>query len=98
MSKHIHQYKRVKWGEKFVYRCILPDCKGHYLTKEFIEGRIGLCPRCKNPFQLTKALIHKKVEPHCADCTIRKVKTEQPIIETISNELLASLFEKDKTE
>lgn len=85
---HYHIYKRInlsKAGKHIVYRCMKPDCS-HFLREELVVNRIAECPRCHNPFKLTKALMHKKVNPHCPDCTQRKVK--------VDNEKVNSLLEK----
>lgn len=74
---HTHKYKRVKIGRKkdyVVYACQL-NCS-HYVTPEFIVGRVTICFRCGKEFELTKSLL--KVKPTCKDCIKNKIKKTEP--------------------
>jgi hypothetical protein len=77
MSKHprrAHKYLRIRSGPRaaneFKFRCVLPDCH-HYVTEEFIVGKMSECWRCSEEFLIDqKAAMLKK--PHCSKCTRRR--------------------------
>lgn len=74
--KHIHKYIRTDIGEKkpyVVYKCALPECT-HYLAEKLALGKLSICWRCGNTFQLVKRLMLKK--PHCDACTKRQKEAE----------------------
>lgn len=65
VAHEAHKYKRVilKPSGKVIYKCMLPGC-AHYLSKEMVEGRIGLCWRCAFTFVISKRHL-ENVKIHC---------------------------------
>lgn len=90
MGKHLHLYKRTKLTNKTVYRCMKPDCS-HFLHKELVVGKMAECPRCHEPFILSKANMSERTYPHCENCTEKKIETT-PV--SIPVDVLAQFLEK----
>ena len=93
-SKHIHKYQRAMLGDKHViYRCVLMDCS-HYVDARLIEGRLSVCHRCDEPFQIGKkaALLAK---PHCDECT-RNMKSSVNKVQHLTVEQPQQLTKEEK--
>ena len=78
--RHIHKYKRVRQGRNkdyIIFRCTLVNCT-HYLSKEFLIGKEGICWSCNNKFVFLSArdLILK---PKCQECSGRAIKVDADI-------------------
>jgi len=74
-QEHVHKYRRIDIGRRrqyWVMQCSLPKCQ-HYVAMEHKEyapalvGKIALCNRCNEPFELDKLALTKKF-PTCKDC------------------------------
>jgi len=71
--KHLHIYKKKHLGRKgdyVVYACIKSDCS-HYIQPDLLEGKRAECPRCGEPYTLTKSILGLAF-PHCDNCVIKK--------------------------
>jgi len=67
-SSHLHRFKKVTLGKKFVvFKCQLPDCTTYYRI-ELVEGKLCECNRCGKPMVMTKIAM-TLTKPHCPDCT-----------------------------
>jgi len=69
MPKHpVHQYKRIKQkpSERIIYRCMRPNCN-HYLTPEFILGKVSICWQCKEEFVMDPYAVERQF-PKCPNC------------------------------
>lgn len=86
MKSHIHKYSRTKLGETYyVYRCVLINCT-HYLHPQFVVGKLSLCFKCGEPFEMTKKSLLKK--PICKNCKPKRVETEKKsLIDKIMGDL-----------
>ena len=70
----IHKYQKVvfrskkkKGKETEIWRCMLTNCQ-HYLVGEMVIGKLSLCNRCGDPFEMREANLQQK-KPHCVSCT-----------------------------
>ena len=84
-TKHrgAHKYLRIRSGPRanneFKFRCVLPDCS-HYVTQDFIVGKISVGWRCDTEFVIDqKAAMLKK--PHCRKCTKSRDNDEGTVIQ-----------------
>lgn len=69
-AKHLHKYKRVDLGNKFiVFKCMLPACS-HYIRKDLAENKLCQCNRCEKAMLLDKRAM-LLVKPHCEECIHR---------------------------
>lgn len=71
MKKHEGHHKYIKTIFKQsgteIFRCILPNC-AHFLYEPMIVGRISLCNRCGESYEITpKSTRAKKM--HCEACS-----------------------------
>lgn len=89
-KNHLHLYKRVKLTNAIVYRCMKPGCS-HHCISDLIENKNAECPKCSEPFVLTKRLLHQKAYPVCQNCVSRNRKTRS---ETIAVDVLTQLLKK----
>lgn len=82
-KSHIHKYKRATLGMKKwkIYRCILPGCS-HYIDATLIRNKISLCHRCNEPFIVENRLAELS-EPHCFDCTEKRVTHSKGLLDFI---------------
>jgi hypothetical protein len=78
-TKHLHLYRRVKWGDnkRIIFRCIKPGCK-HYLYPEFLLGREAECPVCHEEYILTARDKFLR-NPHCPECHTRRDRTTKKV-------------------
>lgn len=71
VKDHTHSYVKVKgklFGRDGYYRCADPICS-HVQMKELLQGKLSLCPDCKeNTFSLTAKDL-RKVKPVCLGCS-----------------------------
>ena len=75
-SKHIHKYRRTRYGKSTIYKCVISGCN-HFIQKDIAEGRLCVCWRCGNPFIITKRTLRCcPAMPHCEECF---PKTEQDL-------------------
>ncbi len=73
--KHLHTYKRIKQGERHIFKCVHPDCT-HFTSRELLLGKRSLCPNCQKPMILSGKLL-QLANPTCMDCKELKAKGEQ---------------------
>ena len=87
MSKHTHQYIRVKVGKnkRIVMKCAVAGCV-HTCAPELAVGRYSICPRCFDSFILTSASL-QLARPHCTDCTVSKKKKDLDVFTNILERL-----------
>jgi hypothetical protein len=84
-ADHLHLYRRVKWGEGVVFRCM--KCT-HYLYPEFLAGNPAECPVCHKEYLMTVEDSYKRT-PHCPLCKLRKTKKDK--FEKASPEMIEAL-------
>lgn len=71
MPEHVHKYKRIKMGPKYVvYRCVMPDCP-HYVRPELVIGRACICWDCRGVFFMNIRSA-TKIKPKCKRCVEKR--------------------------
>ncbi len=73
---NIHKYRRfrrsaaeIKAGKLVIFRCIRPGCS-HFVTRNFVIGRLAECWACGLTFAMSEKSLQMK--PHCG-CRVTKV-------------------------
>lgn len=96
---HIHKFKRhtYKSTGATVYFCALPDCNFKIGT-QFALGKMCICWRCGNPFQMTAYSI-RAAQPHCPACHNKKadrrvLPTRRELDPTVAQNLAESSIDR----
>src|SRR5688572_19530632 len=84
----IHTYKKIKRRKaknnsisNYIFACI--KCT-HYITDEFILGKLALCALCGNEYNVNLYAKHSLKLLHCDACT-KRAKTQKEADDFVQN-------------